>query len=233
MSELGSHNGNGIRFRMYLSAPKGGVAQMLRDPAGDWVTYDEYLAEKEHAERLEAENSILINKTDRLIADVERLTNFKAKADQSEAEVERLKAEVELLNAEKDQAKHDDDTCPHLVRASLLETENARLKAEVERLTKELSNISGWGRGLESDLSHARVEISFLKAEVGRLRLIAYDEKQHNANLRAELEQLRQADKQVAMVLADIQGSGQITCAISRGVIKSTLAKWQKANPTK
>ncbi len=30
---------------------------------------------------------------------------------------------------------HDDDTCPHLVRASLLEAENARLKAEVERLT--------------------------------------------------------------------------------------------------
>ena len=29
---------------------------------------------------------------------------------------------------------HDDDTCPHLVRASLLEVENARLKAEVERL---------------------------------------------------------------------------------------------------
>lgn len=44
-----------------------------------------------------------------------------------------------------------------------------RLKAEVERLTAELSNISGWGRGLESDLSHARVEISFLKAEVERL----------------------------------------------------------------
>jgi hypothetical protein len=29
---------------------------------------------------------------------------------------------------------HDDDTCPHLVRANLLEAENARLKAEVERL---------------------------------------------------------------------------------------------------
>ena len=39
-------------------------------------------------------------------------------------EVERLKA-----------MPHDDDTCPHLVRANLLEAENARLKAEVERLT--------------------------------------------------------------------------------------------------
>jgi predicted Ser/Thr protein kinase len=33
-------------------------------------------------------------------------------------------------------SKHDDDTCPHLVRASLLEAENTRLKAEVERLRK-------------------------------------------------------------------------------------------------
>ena len=33
-------------------------------------------------------------------------------------------------------SKHDDDTCPHLVRASLLEAENARFKAEVERLRK-------------------------------------------------------------------------------------------------
>ena len=31
---------------------------------------------------------------------------------------------------------HDDDTCPHLVQASLLEAENARLKAEVKRLTE-------------------------------------------------------------------------------------------------
>ena len=33
-------------------------------------------------------------------------------------------------------SKHDNDTCPHLVRASLLEAENTRLKAEVERLRK-------------------------------------------------------------------------------------------------
>ena len=31
-------------------------------------------------------------------------------------------------------SEHDNDTCPHLVRASLLEAENARLKADVERL---------------------------------------------------------------------------------------------------
>ena len=40
----------------------------------------------------------------------------------------RLKAELEHMS------EHDNDTCPHLVRASLLEAENARLKAEVERL---------------------------------------------------------------------------------------------------
>ena len=51
----------------------------------------------------------------------------------------------------------------------VLHSEYARLKAENARLTSELSNITGWGRGLESDLSHARVEISFLKAEVERL----------------------------------------------------------------
>ena len=33
---------------------------------------------------------------------------------------------------------HADDTCPHLVRANLLEAENARLKAEVARLTKQV-----------------------------------------------------------------------------------------------
>ena len=40
-------------------------------------------------------------------------------------------------------SKHDDDTCPHLVRASLLEAENARLKAEVKRLRSQFAN-SEW-----------------------------------------------------------------------------------------
>ena len=37
-------------------------------------------------------------------------------------------------------------------------------------LCEEVNRTTAWGRGLESDLSHARVEISFLKAEVERLR---------------------------------------------------------------
>ena len=72
-----------------------------------------------------------------------------------------------------------------------LAEENARLKAEVERLKEgndcldkmhekemersawlreEFNRTTAWGRGLESDLSHARVEISFLKAENERLK---------------------------------------------------------------
>ena len=190
-------------------------------------------------------------------------------------------------------SKHDDDTCPHLVRASLLEAENARLKAdvneladglrlasevgikiadevtrlkaeveaqakrwaesedlishykqqmdeaindcqcsrlkaEVERLKEgndclgqmhdkemersaylleEFNRTTAWGRGLESDLSHARVEISFLKAEVKRLS--AADSYLQDANehafekrcdeLEAEVERLTDAITKGAM----------------------------------
>lgn len=38
-------------------------------------------------------------------------------------------------------SKHDDDTCPHLVRASLIEAENARLQAEVDRLRKHRNSL--------------------------------------------------------------------------------------------
>ena len=91
---------------------------------------------------------------------------------------------------------HDDYAALHYERIhdlnqiGGLQEENARLKAEVERLKEgndclgqmhdkemersaylceEVNRTTAWGRGLESDLSHARVEISFLKAEVERL----------------------------------------------------------------
>ena len=83
-------------------------------------------------------------------------------------------------------SKHDDDTCPHFVRASLLETENAHLNAEVKRLRK-----------LES-------MIDPLKAEVERLRKfndealahIVKEERKSRERLdmaQAEVERLRKA----------------------------------------
>lgn len=53
--ELKEHKGDGIRYRMHLSAPKGGVAQMLRDPDGDWVSHHEFSLLLAEATRLRAE----------------------------------------------------------------------------------------------------------------------------------------------------------------------------------
>ena len=52
MSDLGQHDGDGIRYAMHLSAPKGGIAQMLRDPAGGWVSWEDYARLKAEVERL-------------------------------------------------------------------------------------------------------------------------------------------------------------------------------------
>jgi hypothetical protein len=49
---LGEHQGNGNRYEMYLSAPAGGLAQMIRNPAGNWVPYADYAALKAENERL-------------------------------------------------------------------------------------------------------------------------------------------------------------------------------------
>lgn len=62
---------------------------------------------------------------------------------------------------------HDDDTCPHLVLANLLEAENARLKAEVARL-QSIHSIDSIG-------------IEQLKAEVERLT-------EENQQLQARLD---------------------------------------------
>ena len=100
-----------------------------------------------------------------------------------------LMDEIQLVNEQNARLKaervHD------LNQIGGLQEENARLKAEVERLKEgndclgqmhdkemersawlreEFNRSTAWGRGLESDLSHARVEISFLKADVERLR---------------------------------------------------------------
>jgi hypothetical protein len=64
----------------------------------------------------------------------------------------------------------------HLDRKTVLNlvyTQQAtRMSDAYETLLADFSQMTAWGRGLESDLSHARVEISFLKAEVERLRYV-------------------------------------------------------------
>jgi uncharacterized small protein (DUF1192 family) len=52
---LGEHQGDGIRHSMHLSAPKGGLAQMLRDPDGQWVPFADYAALQAENERLKTE----------------------------------------------------------------------------------------------------------------------------------------------------------------------------------
>ena len=110
MSVLGEHDGNGIRYSMHLSAPKGGVAQMLRDPEGGWVSWEDYA-------RLEHE-----------------LKYWKIEAETDHARWLRTLEDYARLKAEFDKVDHQRRV--NLVDAGSLFQKNARLKAEVERLTK-------------------------------------------------------------------------------------------------
>jgi hypothetical protein len=104
------------------------------------------------------------------------------------ADYARLKAEVERLTRKLEVADNHAQCLEMVINAGT--AKELRLKAEVERLEEgndcldkmhdkemersaylleEFNRTTAWGRGLESDLSHARVEISFLKAEVERL----------------------------------------------------------------
>lgn len=65
MIELGEHKGDGIRYAMHLSAPKGGSAQMLRDPDGGWVSWEDYARLKAEVEHLQSENLLVREEADR------------------------------------------------------------------------------------------------------------------------------------------------------------------------
>jgi FtsZ-binding cell division protein ZapB len=54
---LGEHQGDGIRYSMHISAPAGGLAQMIRNPEGNWVGYAEYAALQAENERLTKERN--------------------------------------------------------------------------------------------------------------------------------------------------------------------------------
>ena len=61
-------------------------------------------------------------------------------------------------------SEHDNDTCPHLVRASLLESENARLKAEVERWKGNHAVVIEDRNTVLSSLVNMKAEVERLRA---------------------------------------------------------------------
>jgi ribosomal protein L3 len=82
----------------------------------------------------------------------------------------------------------------HLERKEVLNivyTQQAERMADAyARLMSDFSQMTAWGRGLESDLSWARAELLQVKAELERVRLIAHDNKQALYNAKAEVDEL-------------------------------------------
>ena len=101
MSNLGQHDGDGIRYAMHLSAPKGGTAQMLRDPAGGWVSWEDYARLKAEVERLTSDLQMEKENEDRLVREWQRANNevygLKTQVAALIDDQIRLKAEVERL----------------------------------------------------------------------------------------------------------------------------------------
>jgi chromosome segregation ATPase len=71
------------------------------------------------------------------------------------------------------------------------EAELQRFRAENARLKADFSQMTAWGRGLESDLSRARVELMLVKAEVERLTAFTTRTIIPNEELKAQVERLQ------------------------------------------
>jgi hypothetical protein len=99
------------------------------------------------------------------------------------------------------------------------QAENARLKAEVERLTEV---IKAQAKGLDEKFGREGGQPSLSDSPTWQA-IGAYAElKEDYARLKAEADQM-------ATILSDLLQSDFIACSISRGVIKSTLNKWNAA----
>ena len=100
--ELNNHKGLGIRFRVHLSAPKGGLVQMLQDPDGEWVSHEEYLRKCGQLNSTMDLVGALMVALDDTKANLERMTEksscqaeainaYDKKLNEAKAEIERLK----------------------------------------------------------------------------------------------------------------------------------------------
>jgi FtsZ-binding cell division protein ZapB len=102
---------------------------------------------------------------------------------------------------------HDDDNCPHLVRASLLEAENARLKAEVERLSQPAViggyNLSQYIRMANSET--LEFDNGDIFADMTLPERIKYIVESH-ASLKAEVERLKEDNRQLTKAFEIAEG---------------------------
>ena len=123
----------------------------------------------------------------RLKAEVERLKLDAYKKLSMRIEIDKLKAQIEYLtnagngmaNAINGDYNHELPCVEEWNAAKEGKPKNSKDALEfihtldslaIKKQKEEIERLCAWGRGLESDLSHARVEISFLKAEVERLK---------------------------------------------------------------
>jgi chromosome segregation ATPase len=67
------------------------------------------------------------------------------------------------------------------------------------RLMADFSQMTAWGRGLESDLSHARAELLMVKSEVDRLTAFTTRTIIPNEELQAQVERLTQLNDTLAL----------------------------------
>jgi hypothetical protein len=98
----------------------------------------------------------------------------------------------------------------HLERKEVLNlvyTRQAERMADAyARLMADFLQMTAWGRGIESDLSWARAELMQVKAELERVRLIAHDNKQALYNAKAEVERLKEDNRQLTKAFEIAEG---------------------------
>lgn len=248
-----SANGEWIKWDDYarLKAEVLTESQRWKQIADRWIPCNNMLEENA---RLKAEVEAYRSASDEVAAAFLALPSPHNQVGRVCEGIEHLKTEIERLNAELDQAKCDHDNCQkRKVRIDNhrfdLFTENNNLKAEVERLKavntieqrtiqglqntpewSEISRLTAWGRGLESDLSKAKVEVSLLKSDIEKLEKQVWRMKMLNGIENDTIKGLKAALKTApewSKVLEAIENNARLE--VENDVLKTEIEQLRKA----
>ena len=88
---------------------------------------------------------------------------------------------------------HDDDTCPHLVRANLLEARNKKLQTEVDHLMIFCNCTLVPNKELQAENARLKADVERLKTEVNHLMVFCNCTLIPNKELQAHIERLTKA----------------------------------------